>query len=502
MAGEVEEREYFVANQVIVSGPPAEIDSLSVGIRSLAQDRPPLKLTQIERLDLGGLFATAADVRLPSPSNYVIDLYEVAGGPSDVIQTVTTINEFGRDKSVIAEPNFLIGDPYTGGGSPYTGGGSPYTGGGSPYTGGGSPYTGGGSPATPASPGAAAFWSQWALGARDKGGIEVFTSSGAPSTRYRGAGVRVGVFDSAPEPAEFEAGQAQVASNKMSLNWISPPLTMTVSYPSPCASFKPAGAVLFPDHGVFVSSLVHGIAPECDIRLFRVLDKYVQGDLATLNNALSTFITGVRADKSSQSLKGAVINLSMGLVYIPEPIAKELGLPTPAIPHSLSRLLYTASYNGLVVVASAGNDANLTSMQEPAERANVIGVAASGPTRERASFSCLGDVTAPGGQGKMDDGKSSPALEDCAVFGMVLPTTFASGYAWAAGTSFAAPLVSGLAALIFEKEPWLHPASVWNRIQAGAIRSPDPALGAGIIHVPGTLLEGCSPLGRFWRRNS
>jgi hypothetical protein len=489
MAGEVEEREYFVANQVIVTGPPAEIESLTSG----AQDRLPLRLTHIKRLNPGGLFEAAADVRLPSQSNYVIDLYEVAGGPSEVIKTVTTINEFGLDKSIVAEPNFLVGDPYTGGGSPYTGGGSP-------YTGGGSPYTGGGSPMDSATEGAAAFRSQWALGAKDKGGIEAIASSGAPSTRYRGAGVRVGVFDSAPEPEEFKAGQAEVASNKMSLNWINPPLTMTVSYPNPCASVKPAGAVLFSDHGIFVSSLVYGVAPEADIRLFRVLDKYVQGDLATLNTALSTFITQVIADKqSSPSLKGAIINLSMGLMYIPSPVALRLGLPAPAIPHSLSRLLYTASYNGLVIVASAGNDSNLMSMQEPAERSNVIGVAASDPTRVRACFSCLGDITAPGGQVKTGDGKPG---SDGAVLGMVLSTSFPTGYAWAAGTSFAAPLVSGLAALIFEKEPWLHPASVWNRIQAGAIRSPDPALGAGIIHVPGTLLEGCSPLGRFWRRNS
>jgi subtilisin family serine protease len=62
-----------------------------------------------------------------------------------------------------------------------------------------------------------------------------------------------------------------------------------------------------------------------------------------------------------------------------------------------------------------------------------------------------------------------------------------SGYAYWGGTSFAAPLVSGLAALVLEQNDSISSQEVYDRIEGRAIVQPDGALGAGIVDVPNTL---------------
>ena len=64
------------------------------------------------------------------------------------------------------------------------------------------------------------------------------------------------------------------------------------------------------------------------------------------------------------------------------------------------------------------------------------------------------------------------------------------GYDWQGGTSFAAPHVAGLVALVRELEPGMHPRRVENAIKQGAENSTgrsDPALGAGRINALDTL---------------
>lgn len=94
-----------------------------------------------------------------------------------------------------------------------------------------------------------------------------------------------------------------------------------------------------------------------------------------------------------------------------------------------------ASSRGCINVAAAGNDSQYT--YYPAAYPNVISTASCGETSLQSSFSNFGkiDVTAPGEQ----------------IYST--SNTGFNSYSQESGTSFAAPFVSGLAALMFIKYP-------------------------------------------------
>jgi subtilisin family serine protease len=71
-----------------------------------------------------------------------------------------------------------------------------------------------------------------------------------------------------------------------------------------------------------------------------------------------------------------------------------------------------------------------------------------------------------------------------------VPSLGVHGYGWEGGTSFAAPHVAGLVALIRELEPDMNPRRIAQAIARGAEGSPgrsDPEFGAGRIHALHTL---------------
>ena len=138
---------------------------------------------------------------------------------------------------------------------------------------------------------------------------------------------------------------------------------------------------------------------------------------------------------------------------------------------------------GVVLVASAGNDAKDAFFVYPAAYDGVISVAALNDKGELAGYSNFGasiDVSAPGGT------SSSGA-------GQVL-STYASGrvsigvaesYEYISGTSMAAPVVSGVIALMKSIDPTLSSSDIYAQIVSGGILDPvsEPAtMGYGSIN--------------------
>jgi subtilisin family serine protease len=139
-----------------------------------------------------------------------------------------------------------------------------------------------------------------------------------------------------------------------------------------------------------------------------------------------------------------------------------LSLGTPTYTQSLKNVIDAAA--GSIVVCAAGNDGrdNESTPFYPASysSANIIAVAASTQDDGLASFSNYGgtavDVAAPGTN--------------------ILSTwPFQTGYAYLGGTSMAAPIVSGLAALLLTRNGGLTPAQAIGIIKGSVDRLPSLA---------------------------
>lgn len=277
-----------------------------------------------------------------------------------------------------------------------------------------------------------------------------------------------------------------------------------------------AGTIASPDNGLGTI----GVAPEAKILAVKVLSGI------TGSGEFEGIIQGIvyAADHGAD-----VINMSLGAdIPINGRGANEIAELVNAIKRSVQ---YARSQN-VLVVASAGNDArdldhdsglkicdtdgcyvaNLKAF--PAEVPGVLAVSATGPVGwayaptssfldNLASYSNYGQsvvaFAAPGGD------FSYPGNENCTFQGLVRPCwvfdmVFATGgyglnalgqvvasYSWSAGTSMAAPHVSGVAALIIGKHGGeMAPSEVERILRASAddLGKPgnDDAYGAGRVN--------------------
>lgn len=213
-------------------------------------------------------------------------------------------------------------------------------------------------------------------------------------------------------------------------------------------------------HGTHVAGLVALAAPGAQILPLRVLDADGNGNTWVLAEAL---LHAIDPDANPATDDGAqVINLSLGSLTrtrILDSIARIVTC-SPAVPDDAAGDRSDPGYGddearcanqrGAVVVAAAGNDSSGSLRQYPAAEGayGLVAVAASAPGGRLASFSNSGswiDLAAPG------DAITS-----------ALP---GGGWGTWGGTSMAAPLVAGTAALIRAREPALGPKDVAVRLE-------------------------------------
>ncbi len=455
---------FFVRDQVIVLGPLAAINSVRADLLSQGIVLTPLELCDLRYLDRlpdppdqaaelpfepsrsdGGI-PPAPAVAQPEPVEQALVLFQVEG--ADVAGAVAAINNSGNRVNVFADPNYLVG-PLAASpcGNPDDAVGDPFEVGGSPFEVGGSPFEVGGSGKPGAEADADIFWEQWAFAQ-----IQVGPVYSDLETPKKGRGISAVVFDSwvdkisepiVTDAQSFSIDQIVVASR----NRLSPP--------------NPDEVVDVREHGVFVAGLINAVAPEASIKLYGVLNEYGCGDLMTLIQALHmSVLAGV---DNERRLDGTVFNLSLG-VHQPRETEKQ-GLPADLI--TLEKVLSEAHSLGAVIVAAAGNDSvqkSIATTHLPADYGYVIGVAASNPKRARSCYSNSGNVAAPGGDGDEYTDEAEGKTYDCAPlaflcgknqadcpYGVISYSPSAdSDYRFWSGTSFAAPLVSGLVALTLE----------------------------------------------------
>jgi subtilisin family serine protease len=203
-------------------------------------------------------------------------------------------------------------------------------------------------------------------------------------------------------------------------------------------SFNAAGG---PDtsadfHGTAVAGiiaahgLVEGAAPEAKIlavRAFRTSGA----------NALPETTTHVLVTALDWAIASGAKILNMSLVGAPDP--------------TLKQLLDAANRKGIVVVAAAGNGGPEAPPAYPAAYPGVIAVTAVDEADRRYEHANRGNyitVAAPG----VD----------------ILAPVEQGGYAYVSGTSFAAAYVSGVAALLLERDPSMRAGAVADLLAGGA----------------------------------
>ncbi len=168
------------------------------------------------------------------------------------------------------------------------------------------------------------------------------------------------------------------------------------------------GPGLFTGHGTIVAGVIARVAPQASIMPLRVLDPH--GDTTTFRLA--------RAIYHAIDHGAMIINVSLG---------------TTADPDVLRAAVAEAASRGVLIIAAAGNDDAQEPARSPAGLSDlgVIAVAATDQSFVKAPFSNYGSwisICAPG----------------VGVHGPVP----GGGYGVANGSSFAAPLVAGVAALV------------------------------------------------------
>jgi subtilisin family serine protease len=201
-------------------------------------------------------------------------------------------------------------------------------------------------------------------------------------------------------------------------------------------------------HGVMVASLVRHLAPESTIVAARVLDDQGQGWSTALIQAI---LWALSHRKNRTTINGRrlihdklIFNMSMGLPRIQAEDAEAI---------CLLRIMDAAAQAGTLAVAAAGDD-SFRKAENPVEPAafgffadthataeGVIAVAGADRLTQYAFFSNQGCVAAP----------SRSIVANTGSLSQIQRTYGFSTVRWS-GTSFAAPQIIGLAALLWGAE--------------------------------------------------
>lgn len=218
---------------------------------------------------------------------------------------------------------------------------------------------------------------------------------------------------------------------------------------------------------------IAGVAPAAKIVPVRVLNACGKGYTSDITDGIVWAAGGSVAGVPGNAHPAKVINVSLGG-------GGECGTTFQnAIDYAASR--------GAVVVAAAGNNSFSATKFSPANCRNVISVGASNRSGLRyveSNFGPAVDLAAPGDSiwSTYNSGSAAPVTES---------------YGYSSGTSMAAPMVSGVVALVQSVAPTpLSPAEIrtllTQNVQAFPSGKPDQPIGMGILDATAAVMAARS----------
>ena len=217
----------------------------------------------------------------------------------------------------------------------------------------------------------------------------------------------------------------------------------------------------------YVNSKYKGIAPEANIIGVKVLDETGSGNTSDILAGIQWIVD----NKEKYNIK--VMSMSLGSAA-----------DTPASQDSLSKGVASAVQHGITVVVSAGNSGpTRQSITSPGIAPSAITVGAVDDNRTAS----IGDdfIADFSSRGPTIDGLSKPDVVAPGVDIHSLSNKGPGAYVSHSGTSMAAPIVAGAAALLYEKEPNLTPGQAKTRIlnSGVAIDRNRYSQGSGLINI-------------------
>ncbi len=215
-------------------------------------------------------------------------------------------------------------------------------------------------------------------------------------------------------------------------------------------------------------SVVMGVAPMSNIVAVKVLDDNGNGNVSDILAGLQWVID----NKDGYNIK--VINISLGMT-----------VDKKSTSDPLARGAAAAAAQGMTVVAAAGNSGpEYGTVNSPGISPSVITVGAA-DTRHATSAS-EAKVAKFSSRGPTLAGAIKPDLVAPGVEIYSLSCKSPSSYKAESGTSMATPMVSGAAALLYEKNPELAPVEVKKILTHSAVRlrgEEKYAQGAGMLNI-------------------
>ncbi|MFT3740053.1 MAG: S8 family serine peptidase [Breznakibacter sp.] len=217
-------------------------------------------------------------------------------------------------------------------------------------------------------------------------------------------------------------------------------------------------------HGMYVLSIMAGYAPgtyigtapDASFWLLRTEDVGSEYPIEADN--------WVCAAEFADSVGVDIINSSLGYGYYDNP---SLNLNYQALDGSsrISRAANMAVKKGMVAINSAGNEGNRSwrYVLTPADAQNVVAVGAMDADSARVSFSSVGPTA---------DNRIKPDIMALGYLNAIQSTDGSIRYG--SGTSFAAPIVTGLTACLWQSATWLTSEQIIEILRRSGHTSSSP----------------------------